>query len=486
VRIVRILRELTARGLLAIDRSGPRWRYHQDDGLHRLARELLDEAGESGPMLGRLASVVLATIPGIPSAPPEPHLEAITEVLPQIRSLLAAAIDGRLAESTGIELAFRLHRYWAATNVAEGRFWLSRLLASVTADEPGAQAVDSGSGPWGQGHAAYALGYLSYWSGDTAAAVRELELAVQLLDGRSDQYAARALIYLGGLADDMDRGDEALGFVRRAIEASRPFGVDLQVGAAIGMGCVLGERADARAAEYAAEAIELCRRAGTPQQLAATLPTAATVCWQVGDLDLAREYVAEAMPLLADSRRIARVVLLSVAAGIALADLDFDAAIELSEVADTEATDLGIERELPLIRCVLARALLGRGDDRGAAAKSLDAVLAAKALTFSFPMATCLETAALVCLHGVGRAGESSEELAVTSKTLLDAAAAIRTAGHRPGPVTLSEAVGVARDAVAAELGEQPGGGLGDNSGLPAAVDLAIQALSARPRATSR
>ena len=84
------------------------------------------------------------------------------------------------------------------------------------------------------------------------------------------------------------------------------------------------------------------------------------------------------MPLLADSRRIARVVLLSVAAGIALADLDLDAAIELGEVADTEATDLGIERELPLIRCVLARALLGRGDDRAAAAKALDAVLAAK------------------------------------------------------------------------------------------------------------
>jgi predicted ATPase len=502
VRIVRILRELTSRGLLAIDRSGPRWRYHQDDGLHRLARELLDDAGESGPMLDALASVVLATVPAIPSAPPEPYLEAIAEVLPQIRSLLAAAIDGRLAADTGLGLAFRLHRYWAATNVAEGRFWLSRLLASVSAEPesgpgpgPGADAgTGVGVGPWWQAHAAYALGYLSYWSGDTAAAVRELELAVQLLGGRTDEYATRALIYLAGLADDLDRGDEALDFVRRAIEAARPFGVDLQVGAAIGMGCVLGERADAQAADYAAEAIELCRRAGTPQQLAATLPTAATVCWQVGELDQAREYVAEAMPLLADSRRIARVVLLSVAAGIALADLDFDAAIELGEVADTEATDLGIERELPLIRCVLARALLGRGDDRAAAAKALDAILAAKALTFSFPMATCLETAALVCLHGVhgvGGTGESSEELAITSKRLLDAAATIRAAGRRPGPVTLSEPVDAARRAVTAEVGGQPGGGQpgggpGEISGLSAAVELAVQALSTRPRATSR
>ena len=37
VRVVRILRELTARGLLAVDRSGPRWRYYQDDDLHRYA-----------------------------------------------------------------------------------------------------------------------------------------------------------------------------------------------------------------------------------------------------------------------------------------------------------------------------------------------------------------------------------------------------------------------------------------------------------------
>jgi len=482
VRIVRILRELTARGLLGVDRSGPRWRYHQDDGLHRLARELLEEAGESGPMLGRLASVVLATIPADPSAAPEPFLEAIGEVLPQIRSLLAAAIDGRLAAGTGIELAFRLHRYWAATNVAEGRFWLSRLLASLSTG-----SVLTGSGGWELAHAAYALGYLSYWSGDTAAAVGELELAAQLLDGRSDQYAARALTYLGGLADDMDRGEEALDFVRRAIEATRPFGVDLQVGAAIGMGCVLAERADVRAAEYAAEAIELCRRAGTPQQLAATLPTAAMVCWQVGDLAQARDYVAEATPLLADSRRIARVVLLCVAAGIALADLDLDAAIELGEVADTDATDLGIERELPLIRCVLARALLDRGDDRAAAARTLDAILAARSLTYSYPMATCLETAALVCLHGTDGPGETGEDLAATSKTLLDAAAAIRTAGHRPGPVPLCEAVEVARTAVAAETGEQASDRRrDDDSGLSAVVDLAVRALSARPRATSR
>ena len=43
-----------------------------------------------------------------------------------VRSYLGAAIDGRADLGRGLEIAFRLHRFWAATNVAEGRFWLAR------------------------------------------------------------------------------------------------------------------------------------------------------------------------------------------------------------------------------------------------------------------------------------------------------------------------------------------------------------------------
>ncbi|HET9896645.1 MAG TPA: BTAD domain-containing putative transcriptional regulator [Streptosporangiaceae bacterium] len=460
VRIVRILRELTARGLLAVDRSGPRWRYHQNDDLHRLACELLDERSEAHPMTERLAEVVMRIIPAEPSAPPEPYLEPVGEVLPQIRSLLAAAIDGRLDADSGLELAFRLHRYWAATNVAEGRFWLSRLLAS---------AVPESSR---QAHATFALGYLSYWSGDTAAAARELELAVRLLSGQTDIFAARAQVYLGGLLDDMDRGDDALDYIRQSIEAVRPFGVNLQVAAAMGMGCVLAERADATAAGYAFEAIELCRSGGSPEQLAATLPTAAMVCWQVGDLARARDYVAEAMPLLGDSRRIARVVLLTVAAALALADGDLAAAIEFGTIADTEGTELGIDRELPLARCIVARALLSHGDEAGAAAKAIEAIAAARSLTFSYPLAVCLETAALVCLaHGIGDQ--------VAARTLFAAAAVIRERGPRPGPATLRKAVVEGRAALG-QASARRAAGEGEESGIAAAVDLAVAVLGSR------
>jgi len=441
VRVIRILRELTARGLLAVDRSGPRWRYRQDDDLHRLARELLAAAGETEAVTRRLAGAVSGIVPPDPCAAPDPYLEAVGEVLAAVRSVLGAAVDGRLAGQVGLDLAFRLHRYWAATNVAEGRFWLSCLLA----DGEDSAAV---------AYATYALGYLSYWSGDTAAAVDQLSTAVRLLGDGPDQYAARALIYLGGLADDMDRGEEALAYIRRSIEAAAPFGVDLQVGAIMGMGCVLAERADAAAARYAAEAIALCRSGGSPQQLAATLPTAAMVCWQVGDLARARDYIREATPLLADSRRIARVVLRSAAAGVALADGDLAAAVELGRSADADATDLGIDREVPLARCIVARAELAAGDLPSALADALRAIEAARGLAFDYPMALCLETAALACLSGSGECEVADQ--------LLAAAAVIRERGARPGP---------------AALAAPPVAGTGEPPELDAAVALATTAL---------
>jgi predicted ATPase/DNA-binding SARP family transcriptional activator len=428
VRLVRILRELTARGLLSVNRSGPRWRYHQEDDLHRMARELINASGEAAETIARLADAVAAVLPAEAKEPPGPHLDAISEVIAAVRSVLGAAVDGVLAPGRGLDLAFRLHRYWAATNVAEGRFWLSRLLAGAP---PGTGAA----------HATYALGYLGYWAGDTAAAGEDLRSAAEQLAGQPDEYAARALIYLGGLLDDVDRGEEALGYVRRAIDAAAPFGADLQVGAAIGMGCVLAERASPEAAHFAEEAIALCRRAGSPEQLAATLPTAAMVCWQVGALDAARGYVAEAMPLLAGSRRIARVVLLCAAAGIALADGDLGAAVDLGTQADNDAGELGIDREIPLIRCVLAQAMLAGGNVTGAAAKAAEAMTAARALSFPFPIALCLETAALV----VQRAPVRPEAGLEASGRLLAAATAIRERGNRPCPVPMSPAVAQVR-----------------------------------------
>jgi hypothetical protein len=206
------------------------------------------------------------------------------------------------------------------------------------------------------------------------------------------------------------------------------------VSAAMGMGSVLAERVDPAAARYADDAIELCRSRGSAEQLAIALPTAAMVCWQAGALDEARAYVAEALPLHTGTQRIARVVLLSAAAGVALADGDIDAAVEFGQTADREASELGVEREVPLIRAVLARALLAQDDLVGAAQSGAGALDAALAMSLRFPSAIGLETAALV-LHAAGATDSS------TLGRLLATAGDIRRRGDRPAPASLARAV---------------------------------------------
>lgn len=400
LRVVRILRELTARGLISVDSSGAHWRYHQDDDLRRFAGELLVAGGEEREAFDRLGDAVRSLLPDDPRDPPAPFAGAVTDALANVRSLLRAGVTGRADRDRCLELAFRLHRYWAATNVGEGRFWLARLLAA-------------GSESQWTAYATYALGYLDYWSGATDDAVVELQTVVRLLDPVDDPYKARALIYLAGMLDDDDRGAEAVDYVRRSMTAAAPFGPDLQVAAAMGMGSVLSERGLAEAATHAAAAIELCRAHGSAEELASAMPTAAMISWQVGALDDARSYIAEALPMHQHTRRIARVVLLSTAAAVAL--------------ADREGTELGVEREMPLIRSVLSLAKLATGNHAAALDRAAAALDVALEVEFTYPLATCLETAALVL--ATDRAGGAGS---ADVGCLLASAASIRTAGTGP------------------------------------------------------
>jgi predicted ATPase len=413
VRVVRILRELSIRGLVTVERSGPRWRYSQDDDLHGFARELLAAENGERAAFDRLADALRALLPDDAREPPAPFAADVSAVLGCVRSQFGAALSGHADWERCLELAFRLHRYWAATSVAEGRFWLGRLL-DVARDSA-----------WRR-YATYALGYLSYWAGDTARALHDLRAAVALFADAPDPYLARALIYLAGLLDDLDRPAEALDHVHRAMSAAEPFGTDLYVAAAMGLGSVLSERGDPEAERYAADAVARCRVDGSAEQLAALLPTAAMVCWQVGALDQARAYAAEARPMHVEHKRIARVVLLSTTAALAFAGGDLDTAVDYGRTADAEGSELGIEREMPLIRAVLSRALLRRGDVDAAADRALAGVVGAAGMSIGYPFATALETAVVV---GAALAAPSADLAA-----LLGTAAAIRAAGDRPVP----------------------------------------------------
>jgi predicted ATPase/DNA-binding SARP family transcriptional activator len=452
-RVARILHELAAQSMVTVDRTAVRWLYQQDDDLRRYAAARLADSGEVVATYERLGTALRTLLPADARAHPAPYREDVTAVLPSVRAFLAAAHDGRADREAGLELAFRLHRFWAATDVSEGRFWLARLIDT---DRPSRWI----------GYAQFALGYLSYWAGDAGSATRYLEDSVVELRNTDQAYTAGALVYLGGLADDRNDGAGALRHLREALDITKRANLpDQRISAAFGIGAVLAERADPEAARHAADCIAHARARNATSALAQMLPNAAMVCWQVGAMDEARAYVAEALALHPEgSRSITRVLLLSAAAGVAYADGDPSTAADYARIADREGTDLGVERELPLVRTLYARALLDLGDIGGAASAAASAVRAARGLAFAYPLANCLETAVLVA-----RAAGADESNAL--RQLLATATSLRAEGDRPGAPSLRVAVEAARREV----------GVADPPADAAAGDLALAMLARIP-----
>jgi predicted ATPase/DNA-binding SARP family transcriptional activator len=438
LRVVRILGELADRGLVTVRHGGPRLLYAQDDDLRRVAAERLAASGEAPATYRRLAATIRALLPDDPRSAPGLFAEQVTAVVDSVRSLLAAGVDGELDVGTALEIAFRLHRYWSTTSISEGRFWLSRLLASG----------DEESGAWTP-YARFALGYLSYWAGDSAGAVPELEASLPALSERDPSYATRAMMFLGGALDDLDRAREAETMARRALQlaeaapdADTTPGVSLRVGITINVAAMLAQRGDAAAVTLVAEAIALCEAEGPPEQLAVCLPAAARHCWDVGAVAEARAYLDRSWTLLGEGRRIAHADLLTVATAVALGDGDLDAAVEHGTAAEAESIGLGLDRNLPIVRALLSGALLARDDVDEAARVAADAVRSGRDLSVHYPVADALEAAAAVA----ERVGAPAGDVAA----LLTAAAGIRARGERPAPQPLRASL----DALRARVGD--------------------------------
>lgn len=412
VRVPRLLATLDDRALLRVDSTGPHWSYDLDDQVREHAWRLLRAADEEETAFARLADHVRTVLPDDARRPASTFEAAIDELGPSVRALLRWSAT-RPVRDDGLEIVFRLHRYWAAAHLDEGRRWADRLL-------DGARPCT-----WTP-YAAFAAGYLGYWSGRTAEAVAHLTAAARDLPDAG--FRARALVYLAGLHDDDDRADEAVRAVAEAVATAPDDEPDLQVSALMGIACVLAERAAPAAADRADEAVARCRSTASPAHLSSVLPTAAMVCWQVGAVDRAAALVDEAMSMHEGERRIATVVLNTVAAAVALQRGDAARAVDLAGRADEVGTAIGVGRELPLARAVLALAALDDGDVDRAALAARGALEAAATQDCAHPAAAPLEVAAAVL---AARAEERSPGPSV--RAALAAAAAIRARGDRPG-----------------------------------------------------
>lgn len=412
-RVPRLLSELDGAGLVVVERASSRWRYGVDDELRRLARAELGSTATAA--LAGLAAGLDQVAPDDPRVPPAPYREAVDAASDGFRTLFAAAIRGEADHPAALRLAFRLHRYWTVTRIAEGRYWLRELLAGAA---PGADRA----------LATFAAGYLGYWAGD-ADALLMLRRAGAELERNEPGYAARALTFAAGLADDLDEAERSMEDMRAALRLARLDGApSLILSAQLGVAAILAERGDQTALGAIAEAFTALGDDVAVDQRLAVAANAARLAWQLGSESDARRYVAIALPLLEGPARIAKLHVLCSLAGTELAWGDLDSAAEYARLAVECARELGVDRELPLALALGARVAVARGESAAAASLAESLLAAVAGLPIRWPSALALETATVALAASGG-----SDAI----PALLATAAAIRAAGDRPAAATL-------------------------------------------------
>ena len=234
-RVVRILGQLVDLGLLRVDRGDERWRWSQDDELHRYARELLAErrttrrrrSRGSRPSSARCSPTTRGLHrEGTPTGSPTCSPRCARCSLP--RSRVGQTGRPRWSWRSGCTATGR-RRAWA--RAGSGSAACSRARAS---DTRVAALRDVRAGVPG------VLGRRQR-PGNPAPA-----RAADLLTGVDDQYVARTLVFLAGLLDDTDHPDEAVDTIRRSIVIADAFGPELRMPTLMGLGSLLSERGEPR------------------------------------------------------------------------------------------------------------------------------------------------------------------------------------------------------------------------------------------------
>lgn len=259
-QILDLLLRLVDKSLVQADTQSIETRYHMLETIRQYAQEKFADPAQSDwirdqhlEFFRKLAEESEAPLYDIE----QPRwIERLETELDNIRAALRWAVDRSKIES-GLRLAGRLHGFWThANHVAEGRAWLSELMAGsdpTLSVETRATALSD-------------IGWLAYWEHDFAGAQPYVEQSLVLRRQIGDKRA---------VADSLNS-----------------------------LGAILAELGDYKSARAVAEEALAIRRAlGDRYHAGNTLVVLAYVNWQEGQIAQARAMFEESLAIKDELQR---------------------------------------------------------------------------------------------------------------------------------------------------------------------------------------
>ena len=316
-----------------------------------------NEAACRQAMVKHLLDKLESVAPGF-DGPEAPRLVAwVDSDYPNLRAALGWALDSGVPADAA-RLAIALRPYWFAQGqLAEGREWLSRVLAV------------EGLNVTVRARASLAAGIFAYFHDDADDAKERLTEALDLArQGGDAEATAGSLGYLGALVLGDGEPEQALAMASEALAISRSSGLYEARALALSLSAVVAASNGDLETERTlyAERLALVRDHGDRRRIAETLNNLAEVALADGAIDQARAFADEALELARNVAKIVtRDVLLSLGR-VAVADGDAPLAGTQAGNALQLSVELGQQFEIAQSLLVLAGAVALTGDLVGA------------------------------------------------------------------------------------------------------------------------
>lgn len=336
--VLDLLASLVDKSLVVAEERVAGTRYRLLETVHQYAATQLRELGGEAHGQRRHLALFLALAEGaepqLTGKDQQAWLEQLETEHGNLRAALARSTASAGDAEAGLRLASALSRFWLVRGfLAEGRGWLSRLLAAVHDAEPATRAKALS---W--------AGVLAWKQGDYPAAQSSYEHCLAIRRELGDRRGVGAVLSNQGLLA-YEQGDYPAA--RRLHEQS--LAIDRELGdrwgiavSLVHLGSLAMMQGDYRSARaMCEESLAIFRELGDRGHIANALRSLGSLCSREGDHPAARELYEESLAIcreLGDRSGLARALL---GLGVTARHLgDFQAAAELV------AASLSIYREL--------------------------------------------------------------------------------------------------------------------------------------------